>query len=220
VPIVDLDGDGNLDIVALVAQAREEVVAFLGDGAGGFTSRTLFDAGTPAFGSSGIDVVDLDQDGDLDVLHTNGDSFDMVAQRVPVEFLLRPHHGVRWLENQGDMRFERHELLSLYGAFGAQAGDVDGDGDLDIVAVSMFNDWADPGRQSILWLENDGAQRFTPHGIGSNPSHLVTAAVGDLDGDGRLDAVTGGMHAFPPFDRIGRVTLWRNLGRAPESKTR
>jgi hypothetical protein len=48
----------------------------------------------------------------------------------------------------------------------------------------------------------------------------VSAAVGDLDGDGRLDAVTGGMHAFPPFDRIGRVTLWRNLGSAPESKTR
>lgn len=212
VPIADLDRDGNLDIVALVAQAREEVVAFLGDGRGGFTQEYVYQAGTPMHGSSGIELVDLDRDGDVDVLHTNGDSFDMVPQRVPASFLLRPHHGVRWLENLGGMSFEPRDLLSLYGAFGAQAGDIDQDGDLDVLVVSMFNDWSDPSRQSIFWLENDGAQRFTPHGLGSSPSHLVTAALGDLDGDGRLDAVTGGMHVTAPFDRIGRITLWRNLG--------
>ncbi len=214
VPIADVNLDGNLDIVGLVAQAREEVIAFLGDGQGGFTQEYIFQAGTPMYGSSGIQVVDLDRDGDADVLYTNGDSFDMVPQRVPAGFLLRPHHGVRWLENQGGMRFERHELLSLYGAFSAKAGDIDRDGDLDILTVSMFNDWTDPRRQSILWLENDGRERFSAHGLGSAPSHLVTAALGDLDGDGRVDAVTGGMHVIPPFDRIGRVTLWRNLGQA------
>ena len=33
-------------------------------------------------------------------------------------------------------------------------------------------------------------------------------AVGDLDGDARPDAVTGGMHISRPYDRIGRITGW------------
>ncbi len=212
VPLADLDADGDLDIVALVAQAREEVIAFIGDGLGGFEARPLFEAKTPLFGSSGIDLADLDGDGDLDVLYTNGDSFDMVSARVPASALLRPHHGVRWLENRGGMVFAEHELLRLYGAFSARAGDLDGDGDLDVAVASLFNDWSDPGRQSLVWLENDGQQRFTPRGLGSSPSHIVSIALGDLDRDGRLDAVSGGMHVVPPFDRLGRVTWWRNEG--------
>jgi hypothetical protein len=214
VPTADIDGDGKLDFVALISQESEEIVAFLGDGKGAFRQRVLYMAGTPLYGSSGIQLVDLDQDGDLDILYTNGDSFDLVGSEVPAYFLLRPYHGIEWLENVGNLRFERHDIRRFYGAFRAAAGDLDQDGDLDILAVSMFNDWLDAGRQSIIWLENDGKQRFTAHGIANSPSHLVTAALGDLDGDGRLDAVTGGMHVIDPFDRIGRVTLWRNLGQS------
>jgi hypothetical protein len=49
---------------------------------------------------------------------------------------------------------------------------------------------------------------FTPHGIATAPTHLLTVAVGDLDGDSRPDAVTGGMHISRPYDRIGRITAW------------
>ena len=31
-----------------------------------------------------------------------------------------------------------------------------------------------------------------------------------MDGDGWVDFVTGGMHAYPPFDRMSRITLWQN----------
>jgi hypothetical protein len=38
---------------------------------------------------------------------------------------------------------------------------------------------------------------------------LVTAAVGDLDGNGIPVIVTGGFHAYAPFDNMSSVTLWR-----------
>lgn len=217
VPVADLDGDGDLDILGMVAQAAERVVEFVNDGKGNFSQQTVFEAGTPSFGSSGMRLVDLDRDGDLDALHTNGDAFDVVGKQVPMHFFQRPYHGVRWIENLGGQRWATHEIHALYGAFGAAAGDLDGDGDMDVFAVSMFNDWNDPLRQSAIWFENDGAQRFTAHGLGNSPTHQVTADLGDLDGDGRLDAVTGGMHVLPPFDRLGRVTLWRNLGAGGEA---
>ena len=208
VPLVDLDGDGRLDIVVLISQANEEIHALLGRGGGQFAQRTLYRAPTPLYGSSGIEPVDLDGDGDLDLLYTNGDAFDVPGARQ--QTLLRPYHGVQWLENRGRLRFVRHDLLRYYGAYSAVAGDLDGDGDLDIVASSLFSDWQDPDRKSLIWLENDGRQRFTPHAVASAPTHLVTADVADLDGDGRLDIVAGGMHVFPPHDRVGHVSVWWN----------
>jgi hypothetical protein len=212
VPAADLDGDGDTDVVALVAQGSERIVAFLNDGRGGFQQHPVYEAGTPLMGSSGIALADMDGDGDLDILYTNGDSFDLVGQQVHSQALLRPYHGLRWIENLGSLEFAVHPIWSFYGAFSPVAADLDGDGDMDAMAASMFNDWGDPARQSLFWFENDGNQRFTPHGVANAPTHLVTVDVGDLDGDGRPDAVTGGMHVLGPFDRVGRVTLWHNLG--------
>ena len=45
--------------------------------------------------------------------------------------------------------------------------------------------------------------------LAREPTHLMTATAGDLDGDGRAVIVTGGFHAYPPFDRMSRVNVWR-----------
>jgi hypothetical protein len=206
VPTVDLNGDGRLDFIALISQEHEEVAAFINQGGGRFSEHTLFKAGSPTFGSSGIELVDLDQDGDIDILYTNGDAFDLSAP------MIRPYHGVQWLENRGDLQFAYHDLIRFYGAYRAVPADLDGDGDLDVVAASLLNDWSDPGRVSLLWLENDGQQRFTPHGIGHAPNALISADVADLNGDGRPDIVSGSMNMDPSDGRRGRVTLWKNLG--------
>lgn len=203
---VDLNADGHLDFVVLFAQEHEEVSAFINDRHGGFLEKNLFKAAASAFGSSGIQLADLDQDGDADILYTNGDNLDLPT------IIPRPYHGVQWLENQGNLQFVWHDIYRCYGAYCAVAGDLNRDGRLDIVVATLFNDWSDPRRASLLWLENDGQQHFTPHTIATQPTHLISAAVSDLDGDGWLDVVACGMYSFPPFDRMGRITLWKNRG--------
>ena len=206
VPTADLNADGRLDFVALFAQEHEQVSAFINDGNGRFQEHVLFKAATPSFGSSGIQLVDLDRDGDLDILYTNGDNMDLPTM-VP-----RPYHGVQWLENKGNLRFVWHDIMRFYGAYSAVAADLDRDGYLDIVVTSVFNDWLDPNRASIIWLENDGQQHFTPHGIARSPINLISADVADVDLDGKPDIVTCAFNLFPPlpFERTGRITFWKN----------
>jgi hypothetical protein len=208
VPVVDLDRDGDMDFVALIAQDSEKVVAFLNDGHGVFAAQEVWAAGTPTFGAAGLEMADLDRDGDTDFVLVNGDAFDLRGYGP------RPYHGVSWLEQRGPREWVRHEIMKLHGAYGTAVGDLDGDGDLDLAAVSMFNLWEDPARQSVLWAENDGKQGFTAHGLGSAPIHQVTVSIGDLDGDGRADLVTGGLHKLsPPQERIARVNAWWNRGK-------
>jgi hypothetical protein len=117
---------------------------------------------TPAWGSSGIELVDLDGDGDLDVLVTNGDMLD--------DFRLKPYHGIRWLENRGGFPFVPHDLANLPGAHRARAVDLDGDGDLDIVACAFVEFKAEgtpistvAAFPSLVWLEQTSPGTFVRH---------------------------------------------------------
>ena len=204
VEIVDLDGDGDRDIASIVSQEWEEIHAFVNDGSGRFASRLVWGSTNDDFGSSWLTAADMDKDGDVDFLYSNGDAFDYAPSGS------RPWHGVQWVENRGGLTFAVHRIADLSGASSPQPADLDGDGDLDVAVVSAYNNWADPAAQSLVWLENDGQMRFTLHDVANNPTHLVTLSAGDLTGDGRADLVTGGLHASRPYDRMSRVTLWTN----------
>jgi hypothetical protein len=202
--IADLNGDGCLDIVVLVSQEWEAIYAFVGDGRGNFTPRQIFSSDNDDYGSSGIWLCDLDQDGDIDVLYTNGDAFDYIPPRP------RAWHGVQWLENRGNLRFRLHRLADFAGAVGARAVDVDHDRDLDLFVVSAYNAWEKPSAQSLIWLENDGSMQFRRRDVTNTPTHIQALDVGDFNNDGNLDLVTGGLHTYPPYDRMERVVLWIN----------
>jgi hypothetical protein len=206
----DMTGDGNKDIVALVSQEWEEIYMFKGDGRGHFKEHKIWGSTNEDFGSSGISLVDLNGDGRLDILFTNGDAFDYIPPGP------RPWHGLQWLENKDNLTFEYHRIADFPGAFSARAVDVNNDGYLDLVVVSAFNNWNDPKAQSMIWFENDRHGNFIPHDITSNPTHLLILEGADMDGDGWVDFVTGGFYAYPPYDRMSRVTLWKNLW--PERK--
>jgi hypothetical protein len=198
----DLDGDGRTDMVSLISQEWEEIWGLVNTGPRQFTPRLLWGSTNPDYGSSWLSVVDLDRDGDVDLLYANGDAFEYAPPNS------RPWQGLQWLENRGQFQFELHRLVSLQGATSPEAADLDGDGDLDVVFVASNNDWDDPRAASLLWLENDGKMGFTRRDIATAPTHLGTVTTGDFDGDGRPDAVTGGMHISRPYDRLGRVTMW------------
>jgi hypothetical protein len=201
--VADMNGDNTQDIVVLVSQQWEEIVLFQNDGSGNFTQKVIFGSTNEDFGSSGIALFDLNRDGRPDVLYTNGDGFDYAEPGS------RPWHGVQWLENVGGGQFRHHRIGDLPGAYSPVGIDYDGDGAMDVVAVSGFNNWKNPASVSMMLFHNDGRMSFSPHALANRPTHLMAAASGDLDGTGKPVLVTGGFHAYPPFEHMSRISVWR-----------
>jgi hypothetical protein len=202
VAVTDLNADGRPDVVALLAQQFESVVAYTNGGKGlSFTPTTLYAASHPNWGSSGIELVDLDIDGDLDVLMTHGDTFD--------DFVLKPYHGILWLENTGGGVFTPHPLATLPGAHRAVAADMDGDKDLDVVAVAMVAGGGgsfESTLASVVWLEQVSPRQFERRTLEMGLPYHATLDVADANGDGRPDLLVGGFAFARPL--TSWVDLW------------
>jgi hypothetical protein len=207
VPVADLNGDGRPDFVALLSQEHETIVAFLNEGDGRFRKEVLYSAPHPAYGSSGIQLVDLNRDGKLDVLYTNGDTMDP-------PYLLKPYHGIHWLENQGRFPFAHHSIAPMYGVHRAVAADFRGIGRLDIVAVSYLPPDRFPQRKqmdldSVIYLEQTTAGQFARHSLETISCDYVTCVAGDIFGTGRIDLATG-KFVYRPTNHA--LAIWKNQG--------
>jgi hypothetical protein len=202
--VQDWDNDGTMDIAALTSQEHESVDLYLNRN-GNFERRTVWRANDLTFGSVSLERVDLDLDGDQDLILCNGDAFD--------NQLANPSHGVQWLENRGGARFDYHRLMDLPGAYCAKAIDIDQDNDLDIVAVSNLPKSVRPVSLqtdrvvSIALLENTGNMQFQPRTLSLSPARYSTLEVGDFDRDGTADFVVGGF-ALDPTESVPRLTFW------------
>ena len=211
-PVYDFDEDGRPDFLALVSQEHESLDAFLNQPDVGFRLQTLWNAPDLTFGSSGIELVDLDKDGDVDVLYTNGDTFD--------NSYVNPSHGVQWFENLGGMQFAYHRLTDMPGAYRALAGDIDLDGDLDVIAVAWLPPQVRPpnapvrNAASILCLEQISPGKFVRHTLEADSPYHATIEMADFDNDGDLDFVVG-MHLVTSRfvnapDTPHRLAVWWN----------
>lgn len=200
--ITDLNHDGLPDIIALFSQEHEIIEAFLNQGAGRFKKKTIYQAPEPAYGSSSISLVDLDQDQDLDLLYTNGDTMD--------SFELRPSHSVQWLENTGTFPFQHHHISALTGAYCATHGDFDGDGDIDLAACTMTWDYQEP-QNTIVWYEQKAPGQFLAHPLDYSKGQHAVMEAGDFDQDGDIDLAVG---AFDVRETDGSewFSIWWNDG--------
>jgi hypothetical protein len=202
-PVADFDGDGRSDIAAIITQEWEEVHLIRNLGAGQFKDTVVWGSSNEQYGGSGLTAADVNRDGKPDLVFTNGDALDYFGQGI------RPWFGIQWLENRGDGVFQFHRIGDMPCAFGPNVADLNGDGYPDVFAVSPFADWSKPEAVSLMAWINDGHQNFTPVVLAHAPTHLITAAVGDLDGTGVPVIVTGGFHQFPPWGQMTNITLWR-----------
>jgi hypothetical protein len=161
----DADRDGDLDVAALGGPGALRL--YSNDGLGTFAPVT--DVGNTAFVKSLV-AGDFDGDGDLDLAYTDSGP-DYTGGHVYI------------LSNNGSFSFTASGSVILQNMpFGLVAGDVDRDGDVDLVVT------LDQG-QSIKVLKNTGGGSFSVAStttVGFNPDSVVLA---DLDADGDLDAV-------------------------------
>lgn len=202
----DLDGDGRLDLVAALGQEHEQVVVFRARGALSFEPARAIDRGPhPAWGTSGLQVVDMDRDGDLDVLVANGDSLDDLTPK--------PWHGVAWLE-QREGGFARQPVGLVLGCERAVASDLDQDGDLDVVAVSFLpylEPAAQAGLDSVVWFERRPDGAFVRRSLEKGACHHGALSVMDVDGDALPDVVVGNFAWMVDDDVPLRELDWLTL---------
>ncbi len=206
---IDLTRDGRVDLVVMTAQAWEGVYLFENLGGGKFRQQTLIEK-PPYWGFSGFDLVDLNQDGRVDLLVVNGDNGDFA---LPT----KPYQGIRIYLNNGTNGFAESFFYPLPGAYKAIARDFDGDGDLDLAAIAFYPDFSAPAPQSFVYFENEGGLKFTARTLPeARLGRWMTMDAGDLDGDGDDDLVLGSFVKGPTTVPVPLATRdeWRTNGAA------
>ena len=167
VAVGDVDGDGDLDFITANQSAVAGTVSVrLNDGAGTFTAPTA--NAQPAVGSypTGVALVDVDGDGDQDLLTAN-----QLSNSVSVRL------------NNGSGSFGGGSDPGVgIGPASVAVGDVDDDGDLDFVAANTVG-----GTVSVRL--NNGSGVFSGGSDTAVGADTGRVALGDVDGDGDLDFV-------------------------------
>ena len=186
----DQDGDGDMDIIALVANSDERLLLYTNDGNNQFSQSTI-QRFKPTNGSTHFQLVDFDQDGDLDILYSAGDNGDYTP-------ILKPYHGMTLFENK-ESTYQRKFFLPLNGVYQAEAHDFDQDGDMDIAAVSFHPDFQNNPEESFVVFNNNGNNGFSAQTIKHhNASRWMRFTTGDPDDDGDLDIFLSAMNIKTP----------------------
>jgi hypothetical protein len=196
----DFNQDGRLDIASLFAQGDERVMMYVNEGNLTFKERVL-QRFPSIYGTSSFDLVDMDADGDLDLVCTAGDNADFST-------VLKPYHGIYIYQNTGNFTFKPWQFFPQNGATKAIAADFDGDGDPDIASIALFPDVAKRPLEGFMYIENQG-KTFLQKTMPIN--HLGRWSVmdaGDVDGDGDIDLVLGS-HAVAKFPAGGFDPAWK-----------
>ncbi len=161
--VEDMNGDGFVDIVY---SKSNEIFLVLNDGAGGYTSDELIISADQYLFDLGI--VDLDQDGDLDVVTYSG-SYDLF-----------------WFVNTDGEFAESHLILSSNSSSGLNSLsflDINEDGNLDIIFKEAFKIF------QVLITSGPEFETEVIHNNLITQESIKSIGVADLDMDGDGDIV-------------------------------
>ncbi len=179
-----LDADGDFDLDLLISMHIGTSSLWLNDGTGAFTDAP-FPAQPNGVYKYGPVACDVDGDKDLDIWFDNAG----------------PSYAEQLLINNGDGTYTDETLLRVIGNPGSDDNgvaciDLDADGDFDAAIMSLS------GNERVLM--NDGTGKFTlnPDAFPTVKDPTLWFEFGDLNGDGRLDVVTGQGEGSPSLNRV------------------
>ncbi|MEE8356428.1 MAG: VCBS repeat-containing protein, partial [Anaerolineales bacterium] len=179
----DYDGDGDLDL-AIGGQSAETTSRVMKIYKNEPTGRLIEDTNQSLTGlkASSIEWADIDNDGDLDLLTTG---WDGDKGGIPVTIFYRN-------EPAGTLEAYNSGILfgTCYGSL--SSGDLDGDGDLDLLISGA--DSVDAEAEEYLRLKaelfvNDGTGNFTDGGSFDNILH---SSIGEFNHDGKPEIFING----------------------------
>ena len=194
----DFDSDGDLDTVVAEFQSFVGIVSWCENlGSGAFAEPRVVNE-LPAHEVNAIQAADLDGDGDLDVVSSN------LNDKVIV-----------WHENLGEGEFGGQRPVTppnpsrFHESYDFDCGDLDGDGDLDVVMANFFG-------SRIGRLENLGGGVFgAPILVTDGVEQPGLVQMADLDEDGDLDVLLVDLYAGNWWTPSQEKIAWcENLGAA------
>jgi hypothetical protein len=214
---IDVDGDGDLDLAVADGEGfsgpgtqRQNVLLInqlIETGSLAFTDESVARLGTNLSHAKGVAHGDVNGDGWVDILYANAFNVD-----PPHLYINRGAAQPGYFDMESSTRGFTENLSSA----GAQFGDVDDDGDLDVIICDSGSSWfGGTGGRPRLYF-NDGAGNFTEDAVAMNApvkfTHMDVQLV-DIDNDWDLDffganraSNSGGNHYLMLNDGSGSFT--------------
>lgn len=174
--VADVNGDGIQDIIINGKRGTTGLVAtMIGNGDGSFQAPVETDFSGAA--SSSVVVGDFNADGKLDVALVSGSALRVMLGN-----------------GNGSFQAPVSSFFSTYaGRDGVATADFNGDGFLDIV-ITAYDPYSSTGYNFVGVLLGNGDGTFSDinpvAGSSANYVGSITAAIGDFNGDGKLDIAT------------------------------
>lgn len=163
--VIDLDGDGNNDIISATVNGITWYPNTSGNGE--FLEKKFINDDVPD--SRAVKAIDIDNDGDIDIVGLIGVSYE--EGRVS---FFENIDGLGTFGDAQDLNLNEESYSDI------EPADIDNDGDLDLFTFPSG------------WIENNNQfENFPYHKFISKPGEMTSIALGDVNADGKLDIVTG-----------------------------